>query len=285
MLPTPGRLSLPGFRRLCRRFIGSAVLTAVALTPASAATPDPWQAARNFDHNAASLALAAQHAAQPADLRIATAYAASLLVRQPHRAAHLDTARTVLESVIARATPADLDHLILARYLLARLDHEHVAPPRLDAARRGYTQLVRDHPGHPLAGHAAVHLGFLHAFQTPGLAPADAVAFVEELLGRVTTPGARRELHHLAAHLHWRERHDAAAALPHYQAGRAIGFETPYRDGELDLTIAGLAAETGQHALAVRHYRAFADAYPRDARTQTVRRLAAENEARLATAP
>jgi hypothetical protein len=265
--------------------MGCAVCAAVALVPVSAVTPAPWQAARNFDYNAASLALAAQHAASPADLRIANAYAASLLVRQPHAAANLATARTVLESVLARATPADTDHRILALYLLARIDHEHVALPQLDVARRRYNELVRNHPGHPLAEHAAVHLGFLHAFQTPDLPPAAAVAFVEELLGHVTTPGARRELHHLAAHLHWHGRRDAAAALPHYRAGRAIGFETPYRNGELDLTIASLAAGLGQDALALRHYRAFADAYPRDARTQTVRRLAAETEARLATSP
>jgi hypothetical protein len=254
--------------------------TALAVSVRAAET-DPWRMALNFDYNLAAEELARRHAADPSDLRSANAYASSLLVRQPRTAANLEAARGVLESVLVRATPDDTDQSILARYLLARLDHEHVSPPRLEAARTRYEELVRDHPGHPLADHAAVHLALLRTLQLPPADSTEAVTLVERLLAGVTAPSARRELHHLLAHLHWHGRRDAAAALPHYQAGRAIGFEAPYRNGEVDLTIAGLATETGRDDLTAQHFLAFAQAYPRDGRAQTARRLAAEALARL----
>lgn len=285
MLPAPGlSVSALSVRRL-RRTAGSLAIIAVATLASATAATDPWQAALNFDYNLAAGEFAQRHAAAPTDLRLANAYAASLFVVQPRTMGNLATARALLESTLIRATPADREHRILALYLLARLDHDHVSPPQLAAARTRYEQLLHEYPGHPLTDHAVVHLALLHALQTPDTTPATAITFVENLLGKVTAPSARRELHHLLAHLHWHGRSDAAAALPHYRAGREIGFEAPYRNGELDLTIASLATDLGQDALALRHYLAFAEAYPRDARTQTVRRLAAETEARLGTSP
>lgn len=285
MLPAPGIsvFALCVRRRLCAAGLFawlSTILLATATDPI-----DPWRAALNFDYNVAAGEFAQRHAAAPADLRLTNAYAASLLVMQPRTTANLARARTLLESTLARATPADHEPRILALYLLARLDHDHVTPMQLGAARSRYEQLLHEYPGHALSDHAAVQLALMHALQTPGTTPAAAIIVVENLLGKVTAPSARRELHHLLAHLHWHGRSDAAAALPHYRAGREIGFEAPYRNGELDLTIASLAAALGQDALALRHYLAFADAYPRDGRTQTVRRLAAETEARLASSP
>lgn len=263
-------LPAPGIPPLLRFTLPLLLLWARPLPAA-----DPWQAALNLDYTTAATEFEGRLAADPDNLRLTNARAASLLVQQPRTAANLETARGLFESVLARATAGDREQRALALYLLARLDHEHVAPPRLEAARSRYEQLRREHSGHPLADQAAVHLALLLAFQTPGATPEQAVAAVTALLAECTSPAARRELHHLLAHIHWRVLRDAAAALPHYLAGRAIGFETPYRNSELDLTIAGLAAGLGRHELASRHYLAFVEANPRDARAPTARRLAA----------
>lgn len=242
---------------------------------------DAWSAAQNLDYNTAAATLEKQHARQPDDPRLSLAYAASLLVREPTTAANVALARITLETVLAALAPDDTTLRPLALYLLGRIAHDHQDPPRLDEAIARYEQLRREHPGDPLADQAAVHLGLIRALHLSPPDPQAAVAQVEALLTTVSTPASRRELHHLLAHLHWHGRGDAAAALPHYLAGRAIGFEAPYRNGEVDLTIAGLARELGRDELAAQHYLAFAEANPRDGRAQTARRLAAEAAARL----
>ncbi|MBW7896436.1 MAG: hypothetical protein H3C27_15110 [Opitutaceae bacterium] len=269
------------FQVLRPRSPGAVLLALACFSQVLAGETDPWSAALNLDYNQAASLLARQHAGRPEDPRLGTAYAASLLVREPTTAANVALARTTLETVLASLAPDDSEHRPLALYLLGRIAHDHQDPPRLDDAVARYEQLRREHPGHALADQAAVHLGFIRALQLPPPEFQTAVAQVGALLAAVATPAARRELHHLLAHLHWHGRGDAAAALPHYLAGREIGFEAPYRNGEIDLTIAGLARELGRDDLAARHYRAFAEANPRDGRAQTARRLAAEAAARL----
>ena len=94
---TPGPIFNRGFRRWLL------VMAAVLLPAAHSAETDPWQAALNLDYNTASAELARRHALDPADLRNATAYAASLLVRQPRTAANLSEARDLLVRVRQRA--------------------------------------------------------------------------------------------------------------------------------------------------------------------------------------
>lgn len=261
-----------------------AVVLGAAARAGSATSPprDPWQAALNLDFNTAARALEHQHAANPDDPRLACAFAASLLVRDPVTAANVSAARRLLEAVASRLPVTESRCRPLALYLLARIAHEHADPPRLDEARTHYEQLRREYPGHPLADQAAVHLALL---RTGSAAPAEAVAIAQGYLATVQSPPARRELHHLLAWLEWRRRGDAAAALPHYLSARAIGFETPYRNGEVDLTIAGLATAVGRDEIAAEHYRAFADANPSDGRAQTARRLAREALARTGKSP
>ncbi len=273
-------MSHPALRPLLVLACLPSVLFAVA--PA----PDPWTEARDFEFTAAAEKFARLHAGAPADARIAVAHAAGLLARQPRTAGNIADARAVLERVVATAGSAPgatavNDPHVLAAYLLARIDHEHLDTPRPEAARAAYETLRRDHPGHPLADHAAVHLGFLLVEADPSAASA-AIAPLEALLATVGLPAARRELHLLIGHLLIRRLDDPAAALPHYQAARRIGSEMPGRDPDLDLAIATLAGRTGDHALSAAHYLAFADARPRDTRAHTARRLAAEAAAKTA---
>lgn len=255
-------------------------------TVAQDVTPgDPWQAAASLDYNQAARLLEPLQREHADDPRIATAFAASLLVRDPVTASNIQQAQSILENLLIQLPRAEQRYRPLTIYLLARIAHDHVEPAQLDTARARYEQLRCEYPGHPLADQAAVHLGLLLALQQPPVDSGQAVSNVESLLTTVTEPAAQRELHYLLAYLFWQMRGDAAAALPHYIAGREIGFEAPYRNGEVDLTIAGLARELGRNELAAQHYLAFAEANPRDGRAQTARRLAAEALAQTRQAP
>ncbi|MFH1499221.1 MAG: hypothetical protein ABII82_15510 [Verrucomicrobiota bacterium] len=247
-------------------------LGALALQPAHASAPaaDPWQDALTFDYNAAAERFAELHDAKPDDTRVAIAYASALLVRQPRTESNIRDAHDLLLNAARTSSP----HTSLAIYLLARIELDHLTPAQPDTARARLEQLRRDHPAHPLADQAAVELAYLAAY--PEDASPDAIAKVEALLPTVTAPGARRDLHALLAHLQLRRARAPAAALPHLVAAREIGYELPLRNADADLGIANIARDTGDTALAHRHYAAFIAAAPRDTRASTVRRLLAE---------
>ncbi len=242
-----------------------AALAAQAASPAPAA--DPWQAALTFDYAAAAKRFADLHETSPDDARVAVAYASTLLVKQPRTEANIRAARDIL----AKIAPTDSPHAPLAAFLLARIELDHLDPARPGDARARLEQLRRDHPAHPLADQAAVELAHLAAY--PEDASPAAIAKVEGLLATVTAPGARRDLHALLAHLQLRRAGSPAAALPHLVAAREIGHELPQRNADADLSIANIARDTGDTALARRHYAAFIAAAPRDTRAVTARRL------------
>lgn len=249
-----------------------ALLTLSAAAEKSS-VPDPWQAALAFDYNAAAERFAALHAAHPADARTTIAYASSLLVKQPRTEANIQAARDLLAKV-CEATPASGDEAILALYLLARVELDHLSPAQPASARAHLEQLRHDHPSHPLADHAAVELAYLLAYPPAGVDPGSAPA-IEAMLATVKAPDAARDLHALLASLYLRLGHDSIAALPHLIAARSVGYEQPLRNADADLSIGNLARETGDAALAQKYYAAFLAAAPRDVRASTVRRLLA----------
>ena len=262
------------------RLFLSGLALAPALVFAEPAPSDfaPWDAALNFDFNAASALFAERHVAAPDDARLALAHAGTLLARQPRTNANVAEARATVARVLAAPAGAvAADHHALALYLEARIAHDHLAEPDLPVARAGYDRLRQTHPDHPLADHAAVHLAIILLQQTPGLGFEERRDGLAALASSVRAPSAKRELLFLLGRLHWDERGDAASALDPLLAARAFGYESPARNGEVDLFIADLAARAGRPALAERHFLAFADAYPRDTRANTARRLAAEH--------
>ncbi len=257
-------------------FIFGALVTLVPPRLAASASdstpaPDPWKTALGFDYNAAADRFADLHAAEPANTRVAIAYASSLLVKQPRTESNIETARDLLLRVRETAS-AKSEDAILALYLLARIELDHLSPSRPDSARPRLEQLRRDHPAHPLADHAAIELAYLLAYPPAGADPS-AIPAIETLLASVKEPAAARDLHALLASFYLRQVPDAVSALKHLRAARAVGFEQPLRNAETDLTLGSLARETGDHALARRHYEAFLAAAPRDVRASTVRHL------------
>ncbi|CAM3086416.1 tetratricopeptide repeat protein [Rariglobus hedericola] len=263
-------------RRLLPLALGLLCALPLAAYEKSAA-PDPWQSALTFDYNVAAERFQKLHQASPKDARIAIAYASSLLVKQPRTESNIQSARDLLISARENA-PASSEDAILALYLLARVELDHLDPAQPESARKHFDQLRREHPAHPLADHAAVELAYLAAYPESG-ADVTAIPAIQKLLDSVKDSGAARDLHSLLASLYLRESKDPASALPHYVAARAIGYEQPLRDADIDLTIANLARETGDLALARKHYAAFLAATPRDVRASTVRGILASLDA------
>lgn len=241
---------------------------------AAAPAPDPWQAGLGFDYNVAAERFESLHAQNPANARNAIAYASSLLVKQPRTDANILAARDLLVKTRETAS-APVDQRVLASFLIARIELDHLSPAQPDSARARLEQLRRDHPAHPLADQAAVELAYLDAYKPSGI-DATAIPRIQASLASVKSPGASRDLHMILAGLHLRLHNDSAAALPHYLAARAVGFEQPVRNAEADLSIANLARETGDTDLARTHYHAFLKSAPRDVRATTVRRLLAQ---------
>lgn len=260
--------------------------TAASSALAKDTTPDPWAAALRFDYSSAAKGFSRLHAASPDDPRAALGLASALLGRQPRTQANILEARQILEQVAA-TSPADSSFALAARLLLGRIAEDHLVPPRPEEARERYESLLREHAGRPLADQAAVHLALIAAFRPPGEAPLESTALharIDELRAAVRSPGVVRELHALQASLLLQEQ-ALSAALPHLLAARAIGYRQADRNSDADLSIAEIARETGDAALAVKHYRAFLAARPRDSRASTVRRHVAELESAAAPAP
>jgi len=248
------------------------------LRAAEESETDPWQNALNVDYTTASRKLEKLHKEDPSDMRIAVAYAAALLARDPVTQGNVLKSRSLLMDLVSALPTSETQYRPLALYLIGRIDQDHIEPERLDSAREFYEQLRREYPGHELADHGTVQLALLVAMQAPDARLEDAAAKVEAFLPTVTADHAKRELHSIAGNLHWHVHQDAAAALPHLIAGRELNYEAFSRNSEVDIMIAGLAREIGLGELAAKHYRRFAAAVPRDTRVYTALRLARELE-------
>ncbi len=257
--------------------------TPVMAVPATTAAVSPWQAGLEFDFGTAVEGFARRHAARPDDARTSIGYACALLMKQPRVENNIRMARDLLASVADASAKVsknnDKDEAVTAAYLLARVEQDHLTPARLDSARGRYESLVRDHPGHALAGQAAVQLALLESAGASSATVDGKVARIDALLSKVRQPEAAGELHAILGKLHWRLRQDADAAIRHFVAGRKIGYKKPFRNAEIDLTIANLAREQGHKDLALAHYRAFLAANKRDVRVSTVRSYVAQLEA------
>ncbi|MDR1280959.1 MAG: hypothetical protein LBK99_09075 [Opitutaceae bacterium] len=244
--------------------------------------PAPWETALRFDYNEASESFARLRKASPSDARIAIAHASVLLVRQPRTTGNILVAHSLLKAVASRSIPFDgapEDDVLLALFLAARVEQDHLEPPRPADARAAYQVLMQDHPGHPLAGQAAVQLSLLDAWDEPRLPAENAIGRITARLPLVATrPEAARDLRMILARLEWEDRRDARAAIVHLQAGRAIGYQSPFRNAEVDLMIANLAARLNDNITASAHYRAFLDGKRQDIRTSAVRRRLAGME-------
>ena len=199
-------------------------------------------------------------------------------MKQPLTTGNVEDAHALLEKIAARTDAGD--NAVIALYLLARIEQDHVTPARLTEARTHYRAVIDGHPEHALAGQAAVQLALLDAWGDPEKDINVAVAEVEALLAGTRRPEAQRELHFILARLQFEGRHDMAAAITHLEAGRALNYQKPFRNAEVDLMIADMARQSGKPELALSHYQAFLLANARDSRASTVRGYVKELQGR-----
>jgi hypothetical protein len=251
------------------------LLALVPLTGLGEQSSDPWESATGLDFSAALQRFEEARRTAPTDTRLMLGHASVLLNRQPVTSANIEHATSLLREVDADIG-APPPRRATARYLLGRIAQDHLDSPDLETARDCYVGVMRDFPSHPLAGQAAVNLGLMLRWSKPGLPPEEIASGLEKLLTDTTAPEARRELLFLLGELRRKELADSRGARDALLAARVIGFETRGRNGDVDLLLAALSRELNDPTAAAAHYQAFVRDHPRDSRTTTVRRLAAE---------
>jgi tetratricopeptide (TPR) repeat protein len=256
------------------------LLLALLLTPCLVRAGDPWQAMLEHDMTQAADLFAEQLAESPENPRLALAYATALLGRQPRTNSNIEESRRLLRELLAARHQAP-NITPSAQFLLGRIAHHHLSRPDLAEARTHYEELIRSYPDHPLAGVASVHLGSLLLEVDSGVPLPEALTRIDTLAAETRSGPSRAELLLLGGRIRLQLEGDTSAALERFLAARVIGVAALGRNGDIDLTIGTLAARLGKHELAARHYRAFADEFPRDTRAYTARRLAAESEAAI----
>lgn len=244
---------------------------AIAFAAGSVSSPSdtPLAAVARFDFNTALIRLrdvgAHLPSAAPSDRIL---YAAALLNAQPRTAARIDEALAIARSI-------DLPE---ARFIEARILHEHTDPRRPQAAAAIYEQLAAQ-PGFaadPLTRRALVPLALIRLYETPALSRNERLASAEALLPFATHPPLARDLHYLIGRtlLEWQL--ELPRAREHLRAACAIGFTQHPRQISLLVTLGRLGEETGDTALAIDCYRKFLNLTTRDSRTDYIRqRLAA----------
>ncbi len=236
---------------------------------------DGWKALANGLSGNALERFSAVQTVHPEDREARLGEALSLLQLQPHTDSRVRRAVDLLDALLNENPTDELGARAL--YFRGRAEQVHRLTPEPLAAERHYERLIETHPGHPLAGQAAVKLALIRLYrpQTPE-ALADAFADFTARARSLPNAAARRDLHLVLGEAALRLDMGEAAALDHFLAAleagillRPIRADTLARVGEL-------AAELGRADLARRHYAAFIAEFPRDPRRLVVEeRLAA----------
>ncbi|WP_156469185.1 tetratricopeptide repeat protein [Cephaloticoccus primus] len=245
--------------------------------PLAAGAPsldDPWEDVLRTRYTAASKKFERLHAANPDDRRIAVAHAAALLTRDPMTRGNVRKARATLINVVNETPASEAEYRPLALLLLGRIDHDHVEPVQFESARAFYEQLRSEYPEHTLADQAAVQLMMLAYWQHSATEPEAVAEELEAILPSVKSQYARLMLHTLAVGLYSDKLGDWDAVLRHLATSLAQGST----DHSIHLRIGWVARKIGLPKLAAEHYRAFAQAAPRDIRAHTSLRIARELE-------
>ncbi len=204
--------------------------------------------------------------------------AVMLLGVQPKTGANLAEARTLLSAL--RVEKSDDESGIAALFYLARLAQLHEAKPNLTEARARFRELAEKHPDHFFGQLARLKLAMLALYDPDsGALPAARIAEAEGWGRGITLPSLAGDFHWLMAEGILRFSTDHAPAIEHLLAMERIG--TAVRDqtrSNLFVTLGELARIAGRRELADRSYRQFLEAFPRDARSGTIRRRLAEVE-------
>jgi hypothetical protein len=194
---------------------------------------------------------------------------------QPKTAARVERSAAVLRRLAEGTNDPDLS--AMARFYLARVEHFHRLQPDLAAAMEGYAELIRRHPGHPLADEALARMASIELYQPAE--PGERAALVDRygaLAADLPMGDARRDLHLLLADAVLRFGLGDAIALEHLLAAEATGIRSATVRAATLVSIGELAQRLGQLEVARIHYESFLELGQRDSRRRLVEeRLAA----------
>lgn len=204
--------------------------------------------------------------------------AVMLLGVQPKTGANLAESRALFSAL--RTEKSDDETGIAALYYLARLAQLHEAKPNLAEARARFRELAQKHAAHFFGQLAGLKLAVLALYDSDSAAsPAARLAEAEAWGKGITIPSIAGDFHWLMAEGILRFSTDHAPAIEHLLVMERIG--SAVRDqtrSNLFVTLGELARVSGRRELAARSYRQFLEAFPRDARSGTIRRRLAEVE-------
>lgn len=240
------------------------------------AADSPWDELRQLHFNDARTAFAASADSDPwAVFGEALAH----LNAQPKTRGHIEEARRLFTTL---ADSADTDLSIRARYFLGRIAQVHAYEPDPAAADRIYTDLLAAHPTHPFAQLAASKLALLRLYDPHATTPvATRFAELERYGAALTDKSARRDFHYVMGVAALFFKLPDERALDHLLASADAGMINDQNRANVYIRIAEIARRLGQRDVALRHYRLFLEAAPREVRT----RYAAERVAELEAGP
>jgi hypothetical protein len=195
--------------------------------------------------------------------------ALTLLQLQPKTETNVNAAAVLLEHVLAGGRDDELG--ITARYFSGRIDQIHRTPVNPTAASLTFTQLIQDHPKHPLAGQAMVKLALIELYNPQS--PADrsqAFARFAERAPLQTSVDARRDLHLLLGKTALRFDLGKDVALDQFTAALKEGVSSPTLRADTLVCAGELARELHRDETARLHYQNFLKTFPRDNRRRMI---------------
>lgn len=191
-----------------------------------------------------------------------------------------------LDALLAGLAGGEDDVAAEAWYLRARLWQVHAARPDYVRAGESFLELARRWPGSHWAQLGLVKLGLIRLFAPPDPAdPEVRLAGAAELLGGITEPALRRDLHLQIGWAGLFYERPLEEILPHLLAADRVGGLMGITAEDLVLQIGELSLRAGRHGQARAYFERFLREYPTTIRRYNVQQRLAELEALPAKAP
>jgi hypothetical protein len=252
---------------LLRRLSWVALVSA-ALNNAQAT---PWDDLRgglfNEAHHTFSKEAEAAGKADQRGLRFGEAVA--LLNIQPRTQSNIDKAYALLEDVRTAAPGDDLG--IESRYLQGRIEQVQRSTPDPVKAEAIFSELVQQHPAHPIGQRARVKLAVLRLYaKTDAAERRRRYDDFTSGAGELSDPGAKVQMHLLLADVAQRFKYGNEEELAHMLAADQVGVIKRSLQVQVLVRVGDLARLTGKNAMARTYYTRFLEQFPRTDRRSTI---------------
>ena len=209
--------------------------------------------------------------------------ALALFTIEPRTKTNFNEAQQLLTALIDE-NPDD-DYGIAATYYQARLLEAHADEPNRQSAISIYRQLLRDHPGHPVAEFAAPKLAFLLLYDdVPPETWEEHYAEFQALRPNLHTTAAQRDTLLVLADALLNLRQDKVRAFPHLKYCDDAGLiNRIMRQSVVLIQLAESARALGLKTEAQHYYTRYLQDFSREAASEEIQRrlVALEKEMKL----